>query len=83
MPVWSVLSASNFLGLVLPAPPFAAEVVIAADHDENRAGMDAAEKAAALWVSQGRKVRIAQPPTSETDFNDLARNGSSATEFAA
>ncbi len=70
------------MGLVLPALPLAAEVVIAADHDE--AGLEAAEKAAALWSSQGRKVWIAQPPEPGTDFNDMARDGSSATEgFAA
>jgi hypothetical protein len=78
LPTWSVLSSSNFLGLALPALPLAAEIVIAADNDENRAGMDAAEKAAALWVSQGRKVRIAQPPTVGTDFNDMAREELSA-----
>ncbi len=84
LPTWAVLSASNFLGLALPALPLAAEVVIAADNDENRAGMDAAEKAAALWVSQGRKVSIAQPPKHGTDFNDMARSELSAREgFAA
>ncbi len=84
LPVWAVLSASNFMGLVLPALPMAAEIVIAADNDKikngKRAGLDAAEKAAALWVSQGRKVWIAQPPKPGTDFNDLARNGLSARE---
>ena len=82
LPTWAVLSASNFLGLALPALPFAAEVVIAADNDKikngKRAGIEAAEKAAALWVSQGRKVRIAQPPTPGTDFNDMARSELSA-----
>ncbi len=84
IPTWAVLSASNFLGLVLPALPYAAEIVIAADNDENRAGMDAAEKAAALWSSQGRKVSIALPPTPGIDFNKMARNELSAREgFAA
>ena len=88
LPTWAVLSASNFIGLALPALPFAAEIVIAADNDKikngKRAGIEAAEKAAALWISQGRKVRIAQPPTPGTDFNDMARDGLSAREgFAA
>ena len=83
LPTWSVLSSSNFLGLALPALPAAAEIVIAADNDVNRAGMDAAEKAAALWVSQGRKVWIAQPPTPGTDFNDMVREGSCAQEGCA
>ena len=81
LPTWAALSASYFIGMALPALPLAAEVVIAADHDET--GIEAAEKAAALWSSQGRKVWIAQPSISGTDFNDMARNGSSATEFAA
>ncbi len=82
LPIWAALSASYFMGLVLPALPLAAEVVIAADHDE--AGLKAAEEAAALWSSQGRKVWIAQPPKLGTDFNDLARVGLSAREgFAA
>ena len=74
LPAWAVLSASNFKSLILPALPVAAEVVIAADNDKNRAGMDAAEKAAELWASQGRRVWIAQPPTPGTDFNDMARD---------
>ena len=78
-----MLSASNFKSLILPALPIAAEIVILADHDKNRAGMNAAEQAAKLWSSQGRKVWIAQPPAPGTDFNDMARDGLSATEFAA
>ncbi len=81
LPVWAALSTSNFIGMALPALPLAAEVVIAADHDE--AGIEAAEKAAALWSAQGRQVSITYPPTPNTDFNDMARDGLSATEFAA
>ncbi len=84
LPTWAALSKSYYMGLVLPALPLAAEVVIAADNDKNRAGMNAAEKVAELWVSQGRKVWIAQPPKPGTDFNDMARDGLSAREgFAA
>ncbi len=82
LPVWAALSASYFIGMALPALPLAAEIVIAADNDKikdgKRAGIDAAQKAAALWSSQGRKVWIAQPPKLGTDFNDMARDGSSA-----
>ena len=88
LPTWALLSASNFLGLALPALPLAAEIVIAADNDKikngKRAGIEAAEKAAALWASQGRKVSIALPPKPGTDFNTMAREGLSAREgFAA
>ncbi len=82
LPVWAALSASYFIGLALPELPLAAEVVIAADHDN--AGIVGAEKAAALWSSQGRKVWIAQPPKPGTDFNDMARDELSAQKgFAA
>ncbi len=68
--------------MALPALPLAAEIVIAADHDE--AGIEVAEKAASLWSSQGRKVWIAQPPKPGTDFNDMARDELSVQEgFAA
>ncbi len=83
LPAWAVLSASNFKSLILPALPIAGGIEILADHDKNRAGMNAAEQAAKLWSSQGRKVWIAQPPAPGTDFNDMARDGLSATEFAA
>ena len=82
LPVWAALSASYFIGLVLPALPLAAEVVIAADNDE--AGLRAAEQVAALWSSQGRKVSITYPPKSGTDFNDMARDELNAQKgFAA
>ena len=88
LPVWAALSASYFIGLALPALPLAAEIVIAADNDKikdgKRAGIEAAENAAAFWSSQGRKVSIALPPIPGTDFNKLARDGLSAREgFAA
>ena len=87
LPTWAALSSSNFMGLVLPALPLAAEIVIAADNDKikngKRAGIEAAEQAAALWVSQGRKVSIALPPIPGTDFNNLVRDGLSAQEGSA
>ncbi len=82
LPVWAALSAAGITGLVLPELPLAAEVVIAADHDET--GLRAAEQAAERWLSEGRKVWIAKPPEYGTDFNDLARDELSARKgFAA
>lgn len=82
LPVWAALSTSGITGLVLPELPLAAEVVIAADHDE--AGLQAAEQAAGRWLSEGRKVWVAKPPEHGTDFNDLARDELSARKgFAA
>ncbi len=80
LPAWAVLSASNFKSLILPTLPLAAEVIIAADNDVNKAGLNAAKQAAELWASQGRRVWIAQPPTPGMDFNDMARDGLSTRE---
>ena len=70
LPVWAALSASNFMGLILPALPLAAEVVIAAEGDER--GEEAAQKAAQRFIAEGRTVKIARPPQG-MDFNDLAQ----------
>ena len=55
LPTWAALSVSYFTTMALPELPLAAEVVIAADNDNNKAGIKAAEQAAALWSSQGRR----------------------------
>ena len=73
LPTWAALSASGMCGLILPEPPLAAEIIIAADADTNGAGLRAAEAAAARWVREGRRVRIALPPRG--DFNDLLQEG--------
>lgn len=67
---WAVLSASNYVSLVLPAFPLAQEIVLAADHDS--AGLRAAYEAAEIWTRQGRTVRVALPPAN-SDFNDVLR----------
>lgn len=67
-PVWSGLSTGGMLALRLPAPPLAAEVIIAADND--LPGLKAAESAAARWHAEGRRVIIA-PSDPGLDFNDM------------
>lgn len=67
IPTWAVLSASNYVGLVLPTG--VKEVIIAADHDE--IGLRFARKAAELWSYQGIKVQVAHPPRHGSDFNDF------------
>ncbi|MFM9958947.1 MAG: toprim domain-containing protein, partial [Phycisphaerales bacterium] len=69
LPAWAALSTSGLRALELPPLPLAAEVIIAADADEP--GLKAAGDAAARWVREGRRVRIAVPP--EGDFNDVLR----------
>lgn len=69
MPAWAALSAGGLRALVLP--PKATHVVICADHDTSGTGERAAHEAAARWLAEGRRVRIAIPPHSGTDFNDV------------
>lgn len=70
LPAWAAISAGNLSdSLILPAE--VREVIIAADHDEP--GRKAAQRAAARWKAEGRRVRIALPDKPGTDFNDLWR----------
>jgi hypothetical protein len=66
--VWSTLTASGYINLILPPPPLAATIIIAADNDP--AGIKAAKIAATKWIKEGRKVKIALPPEN-SDFNDI------------
>jgi hypothetical protein len=69
MPAWAALSAGGMRALVLPAE--ATHILIAADHDLSGTGERAAHDAAARWLGEGRRVKIAQPPECGADFNDV------------
>ena len=69
MPAWAALSAGGIEQLILP--PEVTRVVICADNDSNGVGQRAANNAAQRFLREGRSVRIAVPPVSDTDFNDL------------
>lgn len=71
IPTWAALSAGGITQLILPPLPLAREVIICADHDGNGIGQRAANVAAARWLAEGRRVRIAMPPCAGQDFNDL------------
>jgi putative DNA primase/helicase len=71
LPGWAALSASGIKNLILP--PEAAKLLICADNDHNGTGQRAAREAAERFLREGRRVRIATPPNSNTDFNDLLR----------
>lgn len=71
LPTWAALFAGNLAAVVLPPLPLAGEVVIAADHDSSGTGQRFAEHAAERLIREGRRVRIALPPTIGTDFADL------------
>jgi len=65
-PAWAALSTSGLRSLDLPRD--VREVIALADGDEP--GEAAAEDCARRWKHEGRRVRIARPPTG-TDFNDM------------
>jgi len=65
-PAWAALSTSGLRTLDLPGG--VRNVIIIADGDH--AGETAAARSARRWISEGRRVRIACPPTG-MDFNDL------------
>jgi putative DNA primase/helicase len=75
LPAWAALSA-GIKSLVLP--PSANMVVICADNDANGVGHRAANAAAERFLAEGRRVRIALPPRSGLDFNDLLSGSASA-----
>ena len=72
---WAALSAGGIRNLVLP--PDARMVLICADNDANGVGQRAANAAAERFLAEGRRVRIALPPRSGLDFNDLLRGSAS------
>jgi putative DNA primase/helicase len=65
---WGALSTSGLLSLNLPRD--ARDVIVLADGDDP--GEAAAQECAKRWKREGRRVRIARPP-SGLDFNDLLK----------
>ena len=73
LPGWAAICSTGIETLELPTE--VREVVIAADHDEKRAGQHAARIAQKRWQSEGRSVRILLPPNIGEDFNDVLLAG--------
>ncbi len=71
-PMWACLSTSGLQNIVLPDS--VREVLICADHDP--AGLKAAYAAAERLTREGRRVKIATPPQTDTDFNDMLKGSS-------
>ena len=69
MPAWVALSTSGVAALLLP--PEVRHVIILADNDASGAGELAARTAAARWLGEGRRVRIATPAQPGTDMADV------------
>jgi putative DNA primase/helicase len=76
MPGWAALSAGGIRSLVLSRE--ATHVIICADHDASGVGERAARDAAARWLAEGRRVKLALPPRAGIDFNDILRGVASA-----
>lgn len=76
IPVWAALSAAGIRSLVLP--PEAKSIIICADHDASGTGEHAAYGAAARWLAEGRRVRIAMPTEPNTDMADVLMGGADA-----
>jgi putative DNA primase/helicase len=76
MPVWAALAEGGIRKLLLPAE--ATHVLLCADHDANGVGQRASHDAAQRFLREGRRVRIAMPPTSEMDFNDVLTSSGAA-----
>lgn len=70
LPTWAALSTSGLRSLLLP--PEVHSVVILADGDAP--GLAAADDAARRWIREGRRVRIAKPPSGR-DMADLLLEG--------
>jgi hypothetical protein len=69
MPGWAALSEGGIRALMLP--PEATHVLICADHDASGTGARAAHHAAARWLAEGRRVRIAMPAVVDTDLANV------------
>ena len=53
------------------------------DHDESGTGARAARDAAERWLAEGRRVRMAIPPSTGTDFNDVLTTYTMGTRHVA
>jgi hypothetical protein len=69
--VWASLSTSGMTTLRLPDS--VETVILAVDNDANGAGDRAGTAAAFRFRRMGRCVKIARPPRSGSDFNDMLR----------
>lgn len=69
-PMWS--TGSTALMATFPVLPAIEELMIFADHDENRAGEEAARACERRWRGTGREVRLWRP-NQLGDFNDVLR----------
>src|SRR6516164_7958302 len=76
MPGLAAVSAGGIRSLVLSRE--ATHVIICADHDASGVGERAARDAAARWLAEGRRVKLALPPRAGIDFNDILRGVASA-----
>lgn len=70
IPTWACLSTSGLKAIKLPPLPRARNIIIVTDHDENGAGIKAADTLATRLLKENRTVQILQT-RQYGDFNDL------------
>jgi Toprim domain len=80
VPGWAGLSAGSIRSLVLPNE--ATRQIICADHDASGVSERAARDAAARWLGEGWRVKLALSPRSGFDFNDILRGAPTQIEEA-
>jgi hypothetical protein len=69
LPGWASLGTSGLKNIEWPAS--VSEIIPLAENDENGANQRALAKACSILVERGLQVRIATPPDSYKDFNDI------------
>lgn len=67
IPAWAALAAGGLRQLALPHE--ATHVLICADNDPTEAGQQAAYDAATRYLTEGRRVRVALPSKTDSDFD--------------
>ena len=80
-PTWCALSAGGLERAEPPPLPMASSVIVCVDHDTR--GIEAGNRAAERWTSEGRTVRIAIPEEQGDDFNDVLLGRASRIEEGA
>lgn len=71
LPVWCALGCARFASIDLP-PPITCVSIFA---QNDKPGIDTAERAARRFTAEGRRVLIRRPPDGFADWNDWHRAG--------
>ena len=75
-PVWATLDAGNMAAF--PVLDGIESLSLFADNDARGTGLQAAETCAKRWRADGREAGIVMPTETDTDWNDIGREGQAA-----